>query len=671
MSKPRDVTGGSARVFEPGERLRVFYLTRDPALVRRQLAGEDLAAGSGVELMDGVSTDEIIPAHACYYIDERLGDFVYTGLRGGAVAAGDVKRGGFSILVSGRSHGSGSSREAAPFAELSAGIRLVCAASLERIYRQNCHNIGLLTTTDFDILTRLLAGEAVAVDDIVRELDPLSAVIVQSGGLFAYNRRRMAGAVPPLRASTGTRPMTLAEKIIAAHVVTGPGTRGVAAVRPGDAVFVATDVRFTHEYVTAMSDGLFRSGFGEDTRINDPASVYVFRDHLTLLDQVMPGEHRQMGLDAEAARLAELQDDFVRRHRLRLYGEVRRGGAPAGSVGICHNKVLEEIALPGDLVVGTDSHTCTAGALGCLAFGVGSTDMANAWYTKDVRIVAPATVRVILRGRLPDGTCAKDVMLHVLAVCRSEPGAFLGRVLEFSGDGVSSLNVDERATLANMAVEAGAFSGLVEPDSATIDWLSGRGLDRAEVEKRLVRSDPDAEYERIVEIDLEAIEPMIAAPGDPRSGIPLAALLAGRGDVKIDIAYGGTCTGGKRTDMDLYASVLSRALAANLKVPSRVRFFIQFGSQDVRAYAEERGYLDVFERAGARLLDPACGACIRAGPGTSTRADEVTVSAGSRNYPGRSGPGQVYLGSPLVVAASAVAGRLVHPGDLLGSGPRS
>lgn len=657
MSKPHSAT------FASGPNTRILYLAKDPSLVRRQLAGENLAPDRDRDLCDGVSTDEIIPAHACYYIDERLADFVYTGLRGGGVSTGDVRRGGFSVLVSGRSHGSGSSREAAPFAELAAGVRLVCAKSVERIYRQNCHNIGLFTTTDFGVVERLAAGEAIPLDELVHDLDPLSAAVVRGGGLFSFNRDRMLGKVVVPELSGGPRPMTIAEKIIASRVATRSGMRGVATVRPGDAVFVETDVRFTHEYVTAMADGLFRRGFGEAAEVNDPSSVYAFRDHLTLLSQVMPDEHRAMGLDVEAGRLAELQDGFVRRHRLRLYGERTRNGAPAGSEAICHNKMVEDIALPGQVVVGTDSHTCTAGALGCLAFGVGSTDMANAWFTKDVRIVVPRSIRVVLSGTLPEGTCAKDLMLQLLAQSGREHDAFLGRLLEFGGPGLSNLNIDERATLANMAVEMGAFSGIVEADAVTNDWLCRRGLARSELDGRSIRADPDAEYERVVDVDLAKVEPMVASPGDPRSGRPLRELLAERKRVSIDIAYGGTCTGGKRTDMDLYAAVLSRALARGVGVAPGVRFFIQFGSEDVRRYAEERGYLEVFERAGATLLDPACGACIRAGPGTSVRPDQVTVSAGSRNYPGRSGPGQVYLSSPLVVAASALAGRLAHPSE--------
>jgi 3-isopropylmalate/(R)-2-methylmalate dehydratase large subunit len=154
---------------------------------------------------------------------------------------------------------------------------------------------------------------------------------------------------------------------------------------------------------------------------------------------------------------------------------------------------------------------------------------------------------------------------------------------------------------------------------------------------------------------------MVATPGDPRNGIPLGQLGPG---VKIDIAYGGSCTGGKKADMDMYAQVLGDAVRKGKRVAAGVHFYLQFGSQDIRRYAEEKGYLKVFEQAGAELVDPSCGACIKAGPGSSDSPDQVTVSAQNRNFPGRSGPGKVYLASPLVVAASAIAGRIALPGEV-------
>lgn len=643
---------------------RVLFLTEDADLVRSQLAGADVGFDPARALLANISTDEITPSWVCYYYDETLGRYCLVGLRGGQVAPDAVRSGGFEVIVSGGSKGCGSSRETAPYSELAAGIKLVVAASLEKIYRQNAQNIGLLTSTDFDLLPRILRGESISISEFTRGLDPISAAVVEHGGLFAYNQSRLAGGVCPPVVSTAPRPMTVCEKILARHAVVDAHARrvGVPAVLPGDAFFARADVRFSHEYVTPMAEALFRRGFGADAEVEDPASVYAFRDHLTLLDTVMPRSHREMGLDAQARRLRDVQAEFARRSGIALYGEVERDGVPAGSEAICHNKIIDDVALPGQLVVGTDSHTCMAGALGCLAFGVGATDMANAWATHDVRVTVPSTVRVALHGNLGRNVCAKDVMLWILAQPFFKDGQGIGKVLEFTGDGVLGLGLDERATLTNMAVEAGGFTGIIEADDRVVTLLAERrGLRASEVQALVVRADPDAQYDAVFEVDLSSIACMLATPGNPRNGIPLDALDR---PVAIDIAYGGSCTGGKKADMDMYARVLGEALAKGRRVAAGVQLFLQFGSQDVRRYAEGRGYLDLFARSGAILVDPSCGACIKAGPGASERSTQVTVSAQNRNFPGRSGPGQVYLASPYVVAASAVLGRIGSPEEI-------
>ncbi len=213
-----------------------------------------------------------------------------------------------------------------------------------------------------------------------------------------------------------------------------------------------------------------------------------------------------------------------------------------------------------------------------------------------------------------------------------------------------------------MAVEAGGFTGIIEADEVVVDYLhTERGLDCDEVRADILQADPDASYAKSFDIDLSEIVPMVATPGDPRNGIPLADL---EGEVAIDIAYGGSCTGGKKADMDMYASVVRQALEVGRSIPDGVCCYIQFGSQRIRAYAETMGYVQLFESAGVELIDPSCGACIKAGPGVSDRPDQVTVSAINRNFPGRSGPGQVYLANPLVVVASAFLGHIGRPEDL-------
>ncbi|MBA2646018.1 MAG: 3-isopropylmalate dehydratase, partial [Pyrinomonadaceae bacterium] len=311
----------------------------------------------------------------------------------------------------------------------------------------------------------------------------------------------------------------------------------------------------------------------------------------------------------------------------------------------------------------TDSHTCMAGVLGCFAFGVGSTDMANAWYTKDIRIRVPETVRFVLKGKRRADVSAKDVMLKILATDYMKDGRGIGQVLEFAGEGLSEMSIDERSTLTNMAVEAGGTTGIIEPDDVTLHYLvSTRGLREEDIREGFLKSDSDAEYAAIFEINLDEIRPMVATPGDPRNGVDISALPEG---VRIDTAYGGSCTGGKMADMDMYAAVLLRAVEQGKRVAPGVRLYLQFGSQKIKQYARERGYIEIFERAGAELIDPSCGACINAGPGASKSPDQVTVSAQNRNFPGRSGPGKVYLASPYVVAASAIAGRIVEPEEFL------
>jgi 3-isopropylmalate/(R)-2-methylmalate dehydratase large subunit len=243
--------------------------------------------------------------------------------------------------------------------------------------------------------------------------------------------------------------------------------------------------------------------------------------------------------------------------------------------------------------------------------------------------------------------------------------------MEFGGDGLFALSPDERATLANMATECSARGAVMEVDDTMLNWIADRrGGDRdrdatiARLRAKVVRPDPGAEHAGgIHRIDLSLIRPMVATPGDPDRGIASdpknGALIPEIGKVAIDIAYGGSCTAGKEVDIDLYAQVMREALSAGLRVKDGINFYIQFGSKAVEEYARKQGYLEVFEKTGVKLIRPGCGACIGCGPGVSETVDQVTVSAINRNFKGRSGPGKLWLASPLSVAASAVEGRIV------------
>src|SRR5437773_2750450 len=378
---------------------RILFLTEDAALVRQQLEGRDLDWRPEHKLPDDIAIDEITPAYICYYFDDTLGEFPYLGLKCGSefpITRGSVKRGGFVASVSGKRRGKGSSREQSPYAEMRAGIQLVIAENIERIYRENCQNLGVLTTTDFSIIERVRRGEELPLAAFTAGEGEITKGIIEYGGLFNYNVARLQGKVAPAAPETPRRPMTLGEKILARHWIVdlARGTVGVPAVK---------------------------------------------------------------------------QREFAVAQGIKLYGELRLG--VHGAEAICHSKILEAHAEPGQVIIGSDSHTPHAGAVGCLAFGVGTTAIFNSWITKDVRVKVPETVKVVVRGQKPDNVTAKDFMLEILRHPYVKSGQAIGKLVEYCGGAVESLSVDERATMTNMTAEGGGFTGYVAPDAKTVEYL--------------------------------------------------------------------------------------------------------------------------------------------------------------------------------------------------------
>ena len=641
---------------------RILLLSRDPALVDAQLAGTDLTLADARPLRDEVSTDEITPVAILSHYDERLGRFAHTGFQAGGrcpIAPDALRHGNFSVLVAGGRYGKGSSREHSPAAEKLAGIRLVIAESFERIYRQNADNIGLFTSTDFGLVERLQRGEAITVDELVAGRDALAAAVLKSGGLLRFGQQHLRDVVPAATV-TATAPQTLFEKIVARHALRTPVTRTQAAV--GEGLFVRADRRFIHEYYTGMAAHMLGATFGDALALHDPASIVVFEDHTSYI-HTSPA-HVRLGLVPNVLAMCQAQRDFAARFGLTLHRTLtdEEAARDDGSnvAGISHAMVSEHYALPGQVVVGTDSHTPHSGALGCVAFGVGTTDMANAFVTGAVRLTMPASLKIELKGALPAGLTAKDIVLHLLALPAIRAGAGVGKVFEFTGPVVAQLSTDARATLTNMTAELGGLTGIVAPDAETQRFLrERRGIDF--VIEPWMHSDAGAAYADVFSVDCAALTPMLAAPGDPGNGLALADL---KERVKIDIAYGGSCTAGKREDFDHYHAVLAWALARGLTVPPGVQLYLQYGTTAVRDYCIGQGYDRTFAAVGAVMLQPSCGACANCGPGSSTDAAQVTVSAINRNFPGRSGPGQVWLASPPTVAASAIAGEIVSFADL-------
>ena len=412
------------------------------------------------------------------------------------IARGDVKRGGFVCAVSGKRRGKGSSREQSPYAEMCAGIRVVIAENIERIYKQNCQNLGLLTSTNFSLIDRIRSGEEIALSEFTAGEDEITRQVIEYGGLFPFNVARMQGKVflPPIERASAPRSMTLAEKIFARHMINEKGEVGVASVKPGDTGFARADLRFSHEYVTPMASIFFERYVGKDAKVNDPSSILFFRDHLTFLDEVISEEKKKLGLLDLATQLKLKQEDFAKKQGIRLHGELTDR---KGSEGICHSIVLESYALPGQLNIGSDSHTPHVGAIGCVAFGIGTTDVFNSWITKDVRVKVPESVRIVVRGKKHPNVTAKDFILKILSLDYVRSGKALAKVMEYAGEAIEELSVDERATMTNMAAEIGGFTGIVAPDKKAVDFLvERRGVDRKKAEAMIegLYSDPDAQY---------------------------------------------------------------------------------------------------------------------------------------------------------------------------------
>jgi 3-isopropylmalate/(R)-2-methylmalate dehydratase large subunit len=622
---------------------RPLYLTTDPALLKKQLRGGNLERiPEPSELYSHVSTDAIIKANPdCYYYDDRLGTLVLRSLAGGGwIEPGDIRNGGFGMILAGDGWGEGSSREVAALALLYAGIGIVFAPSIAPIHRQNLINNGMFPVTDPALGKRLAAQERVEVSELITSLDDLSKRIVRYGGLFRFMDARSAGIEKDKPIDTPRRPMTIAEKILAAHMQTVNGN-----VKPGDAGFIRVDAGFSHDYTTAPTDAMIRAALGRAPRVKDPSTIHAFPDHLTLA-AALPG------ITPEA--LAGIKD--LRENQLRISKETGiqfHGTASGGATGICHTVIREEIALPGQVIVGTDSHTCSAGALNCFAYGIGNTEIACVWEHNEIAGRVPRTVRIHLTGKLRPSCTAKDVILHLAHEGKST-GVFTGKVMEFTGPALADFAFEEQAVLSNMAVECNALTAIMGPTEPMVQYLvEKRGLARDKVERMLVFADAESAVDRLIELDLGDVRTLVAKPGHPGNGVPLDEV-RGR---HVDIAYAGSCTAGDITSIAMYAEVLK---GRRVRIPT----FIQYGSERVRKEARRRGLHDILMSAGVQMIEePGCGACINAGPGGPQKG-QVAISATNRNMPGRMGDGEAYLANPFVVAASAVSGSICGPEDL-------
>lgn len=636
----------------PGK--RVLFLTKDLDLLKKQLYEgvnlrmEDLRVE---DLLDDINTDTMTPAWVCFShkpediaLDAYAGLFDKNGERVFKHRA--LIDGNFEVIVSGLRKGTGSSRETAPQCEKWSGIWLVIAASFAPIHERNNINLGQLMG-DHEQLKRLQKGETLSVADFTGKFDPVTRAMLEAGGLFPFSAKVAKGEIKPPKHTTKRRAMNMAEKLIATHLVAGQGD---AFVKPGDAVLVNVDAGYSHEFTTAQVHYFLEQEYGKNYTVKNPKKFAVFEDHLLYAT----GVKRFAPFEGKIQTLRDLQREFQRHTNVRDYS-AKNGVSP----GICHQVAREHFVDPGDFVQATDSHTCMGGGNNALSYGVGATEYAGLIYSGFTFVAVPQSIRFNLTGKLQPGVTAKDVMLFILDSYAKREQT-LDRVMEFGGPGLATISMDERATLCNMATECSAKSGICEADDVTWAWFKQtRKLTDAQLAKlkeRAVAPDKDAQYDGGThEINLSKIVPMVAKPGDPTYGETIEKL----GEVKIEIAYGGSCTAGKVDDLDYYATVLREAVDAGRQVAMGVKMYLQYGSEDVMAYAKSKGYPEIFAKAGVEVINPGCGACIGCGPGVSETKEQVTVSAINRNFPGRSGPGKLYLASPLTVAASAIEGRIV------------
>lgn len=420
-----------------------------------------------------------------------------------------------------------------------------------------------------------------------------------------------------------TGPMTITEKILARHA-------GKESVCPGELIEVSIDLALANDITAPLAFRVFDQ-LGKET-VFDPEKIALVADHFT------PNK------DIASAEQSKTMKEFARRHHIRHYFE-------AGDVGIEHVILPEKgIVLPGDLVIGADSHTCTYGALGAFSTGMGSTDVGVSMATGKTWLKVPAAIKVIYEGTLGPWVGGKDLILYTIGILGVEGAVY--KTLEFSGQVIQDLSMAQKLTMANMAVEAGAKNGIVEPDEITHAYVKGR----SERNGVFLASDPDAVYERVIQVDVDRIEPQIALPHSPDNVSPVSEIEA----FKIDQVFIGSCTNGRIEDLREAAKVLK-----GQRVSFDTRLIVIPGSPKVYETAIHEGIIQTFLAAGAVIGPPCCGPCLGGHMGILAEGEKA-VSTSNRNFIGRMGhsKSEVYLANPAVAAASAILGRIGSPDDI-------
>jgi len=419
--------------------------------------------------------------------------------------------------------------------------------------------------------------------------------------------------------------MNLAEKILAY-------ASGRDEVKPGEIIQAKVDMAMANEITGPLAIKAFKE-IGIE-KVWDNSRIVLVQDHQVPADTV------------KSAELHRIMRRFAEEQKIKWFYDV-------GSGGICHQVMVEKgHALPGDLIVGADSHTCTYGALGAFSTGIGSTEMAAVFATGEIWLKVPETIQIRVEGKFKRHVTPKDLILYLIGRIGASGATY--KAVEFTGSAISSMSISGRLTICNMAVEMGAKTGIIEPDEKTLNYVK----QRATRPFRPLRSDPDARYERIMEVNVDDLEPQVACPHSVDNVKPVSEVEG----VRIDQAFLGSCTNGRLEDLRAAAMILK-----GKKIDRRVRMIVTPASQEVYLKALREGYLEIFVEAGAIVSNPTCGACFGGHMGLLAPG-EVCISTSNRNFVGRMGSpeAEIYLASPVTVAASALAGRIVDPTEYLG-----
>ena len=642
-------TDGLIESFRLKAGTRTLILHTDVHAIRRQLGparySETKLPPDGA-MIQGISTDAIIAARPdCYYFDPpTLGQLLLRTLKvDGAhpIPPGTIVQGNFGAIAAGADWGCGSSRENAAHALLGAGIGAVYAPSIAPIHLDNLVANGMFPIFSRDVFERLINGHTIAVAEIAPPLTEFQRRIMLRGNIFRFMRAWVDGKEPTEPITTGDRPMTIVEKIMAAKMDTVSGH-----VRPGDAGMLKVDRTLCHDYTTAQIASMIRTGLGRPAQVKHPSKHYAFSDHLELMEQGQAGATDEEVYAVRALRDAQIQ---VVKETGIMFPQ-RDGG---GSAAICHQYFREQVATPGQVIVGTDSHTCAGGFANAYAFGVGSSSIAIAWEHDVIQSSVPETIRVEFSGTLPRATSGKDVMLYLAYLAKKRAGKadqvqFTGRVLEYGGEGLQTLTADDQWVLTNMATECSARTGIVAPNPVLRRYLvECRGLQEEAVDRAFVWPDRSADYADVIQVNLTKIVPAISMPGHTGNMVALGEAAGTR----VDMAYSGSCTSGSYEVLQRLAELLD---GKHVAIPMHV----QAGSEQVLQRAKDSGIVDMLERAGVVVIEVAgCGACLAAGPGGPALGQSV-ISTTNRNFDGRMGEGDAYLANVGVVAVTALLGKI-------------